>query len=333
MAPHGTLKPMNQNVDYNTDYVTDAGRVVTNNMGAIHNGHTFSSHMALDELVYGTPWDVLIQTPEERYMHIKFIDMWINTGAIRVQIWEDIQSYTGGWVVDMHNRRRPSIISTSTTTEEPTTTPVPTTTGTTTTATTVTTTTATTTTPVPTTTEAPHIPSILAEVDLRLTWAEKERFIYTVPEAGVLPTYPGTTEAIIREGGIAVLGTAIEIDAYSHLAGERITADRWMDHEWIFKRDKMYLIRIWRTSPVVTTTATTAAPTTSTTTPAATTSTSTTTAVPTTTSTTVAPTTTSTTPVPTTTTTATTTTATTTTPAATTTSTTTEEPTTTTAIQ
>jgi len=229
MAPHGTFKPMNQNVDYNTDYVTDAGRVVTNNMGAIHMGQTFSSHTALDVLVYGTPWDVLFQTPAERYVHLKFIDLWISSGAIRVQIWEDIQSYTGGSVVDMYNRRRPSIIPTTTTTPLPT-----------------------------TTTEAPVVSSILFEVDLRLTWAEKERFIYTAPLAGVLPTYPGTTEVIIKEGGAAVLGKAIELDAYSKLAGERITADRWMDHEWIFKQDKMYLIRIWRTSPVTTTT--TAAP-------------------------------------------------------------------------
>ena len=245
MAPHGTLRPMNQNIDYNTDYATDAGRVVTNNMGAIHTGNTFSSHMALDELVYGTPWDVLIQTPAERYMHLKFIDMWLSSGAVRVQIWEDIDSYSSGWVVDMYNRRRPSIISTSTTTEAPTTTV---------TTTTATTTTATTTTAEPTTTVEPHVPSILAEVDLRLTWAEKERFIYTAAEAGILPTYPGTTEVIIKEGGAAVLGSAIEIDAYSKSAGERITADRWMDHEWVFKQNKKYLIRIWRTSPVVTTT-------------------------------------------------------------------------------
>lgn len=262
---HGTHRAMNQNIDYNTDYVTDAGRVVTNNMGAIHMGHTFSAHMSLDELIYGTPWDVLIQTPTDRYMHLKFIDAWLKDGVVCIQIWEDIESYTGGWVVDMHNRRRPSIIST-TTTAAPSTTTATTTTATTTTATTVTTTTATTTTPVPTTTEAPHIYSCDAEIDLRLTWAEKERFIYDKTEASVLPTYPGTTNAIIKEGGVAVLGSAIDIDAYNHTSGERITADRWMDHEWIFKKNRLYLIRFMRMSPVPTTT--TAIPTTtSTTTP------------------------------------------------------------------
>ncbi len=240
MPPHGTLRAMNQNVDYNTDYVTDAGRVVTNNMGAIHQGHTFSAHMALDYLTYGTPWDVLIQTPEERYMHLKFIDTRINDGAICLQIWEDIESYTGGWVVDMHNRRRPSIISTSTT-AAPSTTTATTTTGTTTTATTVTTTT-----PVPTTTEAPHTYPIDAELDLRLTWSMKERFIYDATEAAILPTYPGTTDTIIKEGGVGVLGSAIDIDEYRFSASDRITADRWMDHEWIFKQNKLYLIRFWR---------------------------------------------------------------------------------------
>lgn len=304
MPPHGTLRAMNQNIDYNTDYPTDAGRVITNNMGAIHMGHTFSSHMATDALVYGTPWDVLIQTPADRYMHLKFINAWLDEGRGCIQIWEDIESYTGGWIVDMHNRRRPSIISTSTT-AAPTTTTGTTTTGTTTTGTT---TTGTTTTGAPTTTsttEEPHLYGIDAEADLRLTWTDKERFIYTPTEAGILPTYPGTTNVIIREGGIAVLGTAIELDAYRFTNVIRITADEWMDHEWIFKKDKLYLIRFWRVLPVVTTTSTTGttvAPTTTagpqqTTTPVPTTTS--TTPVPTTSSTTTeAPTTTSTTPEP-----------------------------------
>jgi len=269
MNQHGTFKPMNQNVDYNTDYVTDAGRVTTNNMGAIHMGHTFSSHMAHDELTYGTPWDVLIETPADRYMHLKFIDAWINGGLGYIQIWEDIQSYTGGWVVDIHNRRRPSIISTSTTsttTEAPTTT----TTGTTTTGTT---TTGTTTTASPTTTSTtgePNPAGIDAEADLRLTWAEKERFIWTGVEARILPTYPGTTSVIIREGGLAVLGAnAIDIDAYRFTNTVRVTADQWMDHEWILKKDKLYLIRFWRLTPVVTTTSTTNTTTTSTAAPQA----------------------------------------------------------------
>lgn len=258
MNQHGTFRPMNQNVDYSVDYPSDAGRVITNNMGAIHMGHTFSSHMAAETLAYGTPWDILIQTPTDRYMHLKFIDLWLSTGMGCAEIWEDIDSYTGGWVVDMHNRRRPSIISTSTT-AAPTTTTGTTTTGTTTTGTTTTgtTTTGTTTTAVPTTTsttEAPHEYPVGAEADLRLTWSEKERFIWTGPEARILPTYPGTTNVIIREGGIAVLGNAIEIDEYRFSFADRITADRWMDHEWIFKKDKLYLIRIWRTSPIVTTT-------------------------------------------------------------------------------
>jgi len=263
--PHGTLRAMNQNVDYQVDYPTDAGRVTTNNMGAIHMGHTFSSHMAHDELAYGTPWDVLIETPAERYMHLKFIDAWINGGLGYIQIWEDIESYTGGWVVDMHNRRRPSIISTSTTsttTEEPTTTTTGTsTTSTSTTSTTSTSTTSTSTTSTTstsTTTEEPNPAGFDAEADLRLTWADKERFIYTASEAGVLPTYPGTTDVIIRSGGLAVLGVnAIEIDAYRFTNAVRVTADQWMDHEWIFKRDKLYLIRFWRVTPVVTTTSTT----------------------------------------------------------------------------
>jgi len=255
---HGTLRVMNENVDYNTDYATDAGRVVTNNMGAIHMGHTFSSHMALDTLIYGTPWDILIQTPADRYMHLKFVDLWISDGSACAEIWEDITSYTGGLPVDMHNRRRPSIIST-TTTPAPTTTTNTTTTST----TTVTTTTATTTTAEPTTTVAPNEYPIDAEADCRLTWAEKERFIWTAAESAILPTYPGTTNVIIKEGGIAVLGDAVRIDQYRFVEGNRLTADRWMDHEWIFKKDKLYLIRLWRTSPVPTTTA---APTTSTTT-------------------------------------------------------------------
>lgn len=250
MNQHGTYRPMNQNIDYSVDYPTDAGRVITNNMGAIHMGHTFSSHMATDELVYGTPWDVLIQTPADRYMHLKFINMRLRAGEAWVQIWEDIESYTGGWIVDMHNRRRPSIISTSTTTEAPTTT----TTGTTTTGTT---TTGTTSTAVPTTTsttEAPHLYGIDSELDLRLTWTEKERFIWTGPEARILPTYPGTTDVIIKEGGVAVLGSAIEIDAYGIYSLLRFTADDWMDHEWIFKKNKLYLIRFLRSAPVPTTT-------------------------------------------------------------------------------
>ncbi len=276
MNQHGTYRPMNQNVDYQVDYPTDAGRVTTNNMGAIHMGHTFSSHMAHDELTYGTPWDVLIETPADRYMHLKFIDLRLLSGTGWVQIWEDIESYTGGWVVDMHNRRRPSIISTSTTstttegptttstTEAPTTTTATTTTGTTTTSTSTTTTSTTTAAPTtttteqPTTTEEPNPAGIDAEADLRLTWADKERFIWTGPESRVLPTYPGTTSVIIRTGGLAVLGpNAIEIDAYGISGADRVTADRWMDHEWIFKKDKLYLIRVWRATPVVTTTSTT----------------------------------------------------------------------------
>lgn len=259
MNQHGTCRPMNQNVDYNTDYPTDSGRVVTNNMGAIHMGHCFSSHMAVDTLAYGTPWDVLIQTPADRYMHLKFINMRLASGSAWVQIWEDIESYTGGWIVDMHNRRRPSIIST-TTTAAPSTTTGTTTTGTTTTGTT---TTGTTTTVIPTTTsttEVPHTYGIDSELDLRLTWAEKERFIWTGPEARVLPTYPGTTNAIIREGGTAVLGNAIEIDAYGIYSLLRFTPDDWMDHEWIFKKDKLYLIRFLRAAPVPTTSTTTQAP-------------------------------------------------------------------------
>jgi len=268
MGKHGTYRLFNENVDYNTDYPTDAGRVITNNMGAIHMGHTFSAHMALDQLDYGTPWDILIRTPADRYMHLKFIDLWIINGLACAEIWEDIESYTGGLTVDMHNRRRPSIISTTTTTGPTTTstTPAPTTT-TTVTTTTVTTTTVTTTTVEPTTTEAPNDFPINAEADCRLTWADKERFIWTAAESAILPTYPGTTNVIIKEGGVAVLGGAIRIDQYRFNNLTRQTADRWMDHEWIFKKSTDYLIRLWRTSPVpTTTTTTTLAPTTSTTT-------------------------------------------------------------------
>lgn len=263
MPPHGTHRSMNQNEDYAVDYPTDAGRVITNNMGAIHRGHTFSSHMALEQLVYGTPWDVLIQTPADRYMHLKFIDMRVSAGMACAEIWEDIESYTGGWVVDIHNRRRPSIISTTTTVAPTTTTTTaaPTTTTTTAIPGTTTTTTAapttTTTTAVPTTTEAPRLYPCDSELDLRLTWAEKERFIYTPAEAGILPTYPGTSNVIVKEGGLAVLGSAVEIDKYRFSAADRITADRWMDHEWIFKKSRLYLIRFYRISPVPTTTTTT----------------------------------------------------------------------------
>lgn len=257
MALHGTLRQFNQNNDYNTDYVTDAGRVITNNMGAIHTGDCFSSHMSANPTP-GIPWDILIYTPQNRYMHIKFIDTFINgiARAACLQIWEDIDLYTGGWAVDIHNRRRPSLISTTTTTttKGPTTTHAPTTSTTTSTTTTTTTTTheprtTTTTTKGPTTTtEAPHIYSPYDLLDLRLTWSEEERYIYNTTEAQQVirnPYHTTSTNAIIREGGVAVLGNAIEIDAYRYLGLLRITADRWMDHEWIFKKDKMYLIRIW----------------------------------------------------------------------------------------
>ena len=253
---HGTYRRQNYNQDYNTDYMTDAGRVITNNMAAIHQGDCFSSHMALDSLIYGVPYDVLIETPADKYMHIKFIDTFLaNVGsAACLQIWEDIESYAGGWLVDIHNRRRPSVPATTlppTTTLAPTTTKHP----------------RTTTTKGPTTTtEAPHIYSPYSDLDLRLTWSEEERFYYTAAEAALpvrVQDNPPTTNAIIREGGVAVLGpNAIEIDAYRYLGFLRVTADRWFDHEWIFRKDKLYLIRVWRIAPVPVTT--TNAPTTTT---------------------------------------------------------------------
>jgi hypothetical protein len=258
---HGTYRRQNYNQDYNTDYMTDAGRVITNNMAAIHQGDCFSSHMALDSLIYGVPYDVLIETPADKYMHIKFIDTFLaNVGsAACLQIWEDIESYAGGWLVDIHNRRRPSVPATTlppTTTLAPTTTKHPTTTSTTTTTTQHP---RTTTTKGPTTTtEAPHIYSPYSDLDLRLTWSEEERFYYTAAEAALpvrVQDNPPTTNAIIREGGVAVLGpNAIEIDAYRYLGFLRVTADRWFDHEWIFRKDKLYLIRVWRIAPVPVTT-------------------------------------------------------------------------------
>lgn len=246
---HGTHRQFNQNIDYNTDYVTDAGRVITNNMGAIHTGDCFSSHMSINDIAYNAPWDILIQTPNNKYMHIKFIDTFINgiNRAACLQIWEDIASYTGGWEVDIHNRRRPSLVST-TTTVAPSTTTSTTSTSTTTTSTTSTTTRGPTTTSTTTTTAMPHFYYPYDLFDLRLTWSEEERYIYNTTEAQQLirdPYDPPTTNAIIKEGGLAILGNAIEIDAYRFLGLLRVTADRWMDHEWIFKKDKKYLIRIW----------------------------------------------------------------------------------------
>jgi hypothetical protein len=95
-------------------------------------------------------------------------------------------------------------------------------------------------------------------MDLRLTWSEELRFYYTQTEAAQLvrvQDHAPTTNAIIREGGVAVLGpNAIEIDAYRYQGFLRVTADRWFDHEWIFRKDKLYLIRVWRIAPVPVTT-------------------------------------------------------------------------------
>ena len=246
MSLHGNSRPFNQNPHYGMDYITDAGRVITNNMGAIHHKQCFSSHMALEEIPFNTPWDILFQTPEDYYIHLKFINVWLSWGFGHLQIWEDIESYTGGWVVDMFNRYRPSLI--------PTTTPAPTTTGTTTTGTT---TTATTTTPTTSTTEAPHIYAVDSQMDFRLTWSEEYRDgAYDEDDATVDPTHPGTTDVIIREGGLATLGNANEIDAYRFVGLLRLTADEWFDHEWVFKKNKMYLFRFHRITgiPYATTT-------------------------------------------------------------------------------
>lgn len=252
MMLHGNHRSYNQNQHYAVDYITDAGRVITNNMSAIHHRQCFSSHMALEEIPYNTPWDILFQTPDDFYTHIKFINVWMNWGYGMLQIWEDIESYTGGWVVDIFNRYRPAAEAT---TAAPTTTTGTTTTGTTTTGTTTTGTT--------TTTEAPHVYANSSEIDFRLTWSEEFRHQYDSTEAQEDPAHPGTTNVIIREGGLAVLGNAVEIDAYRFIGLLRVTADEWMDHEWVFRKDKLYLFRFYRL-PALPTTTTTQAPNTST---------------------------------------------------------------------
>lgn len=253
MALHGNSRPFNQNPHYGMDYATDAGRVITNNMGAIHHKQCFSSHMALEELLSNNYWDILFQTPNDYYIHLKFINVWLSWGFGALQIWEDIESYTGGWLVDMFNRYRPSLVPT--TTEEPTTTGT-TTTGTTTTGTTSTSSTSSTTT---STTEVPHTYSIDSQLDFRLTWSEEYRDgIYDESYAIIDPAHPGTTNVIIREGGLGVLGNAVEIDAYRFVGLLRLTADEWFDHEWVLKKNKMYLFRFYRITgiPYATTTPT-----------------------------------------------------------------------------
>lgn len=241
---HGNLRKYSQEQHYGMDYITDAGRVITNNMSAIHHRQCFSSHMALEEIPYNTAWDILFQTPSDYYTHIKFINVWMNWGYGMLQILEDIESYTGGWVVDMFNRYRPAA---ETTTEAPTTT-------------TVTTTTVTTTTATSSTTEVPHVYANSSEIDFRLTWSEEYRHQYNSIEAQIDPAHPGTTNVIIKEGGLAVLGNAVEIDAYRFIGLLRVTADEWMDHEWVFRKNKLYLFRFYRLPALPTTT--TAAPTT-----------------------------------------------------------------------
>jgi len=238
---HGNSRPFNQNPHYGMDYITDAGRVITNNMGAIHHKQCFSSHMALEELSHNHCWDILFQTPSDYYIHLKFINLWMSWGWGFLQICEDIDSYTGGYIVDMFNRYRPSLI--------PTTTPAPTTTGTTTTGTTTTATTS--------TTEAPHLYTADSQIDFRLTWSEEYRDgTYDETDAIVDPVHPGTTNVIIKEGGTAVLGSAIDIDAYRFVGLLRVTADEWFDHEWVLKKNKMYLFRFCRITglPYATTT-------------------------------------------------------------------------------
>lgn len=257
MALHGNSRPFNQNPHYGQDYATDAGRVITNNMGAIHHKQCFSSHMALEELQYNNCWGILFQTPSDYYIHLKFINAWLSWGYGSLQIYEDIDSYTGGWVVDMFNRYRPSLI--------PTTTPAPTTTGTTTTGTTTTntTTTSTTSTTTTSTTEVPHLYSADSQLDFRLTWSEEYRDgTYDESDAVNDPVHPGTTNVIIKEGGLGVLGSAIEIDAYRFVGLLRITADEWFDHEWVLKKNKKYLFRFCRITGIPYATTTTPAPTT-----------------------------------------------------------------------
>ena len=260
---HGNMRAYHQNQHPAMDYITDAGRVITNNMGAIHHRQCFSSHMALEELESGNYWDVLFQTPSDYYIHLKFINVWLSWGFGALQIWEDIEEYTGGWVVDMFNRYRAPLT--------PTTTPAPTTTVTTTTGTTTTgtTTTATTTTATTSTTEAPHTYPVDSQLDFRFTWAEEFRHMYDSTEAQNQAQigHPGTTNVVIREGGIATLGNAVEIDAYRFVGLLRLTADEWFDHEWVLRKNKKYLFRFYRitgipyaTTTLAPTTSTTAAP-------------------------------------------------------------------------
>jgi len=79
-----------------------------------------------------------------------------------------------------------------------------------------------------------------------MSWSDIYRFTFDQTEAAVVPTHPGTSSVVVKEGGVAVLGTAVEIDAFNIFAGERVDVDKHLDHKWILRKNKLYVLRFWR---------------------------------------------------------------------------------------
>lgn len=223
----------NNLIHYGMDYVTDGGRTLPLNQASINVGDSYSAHCGIETLPYMTPYDVLFTTPADRYVHLLQYNFYLMSGIGMCQLWENVDSYAGGDVLNSYNRTRPPLSIPAPTTST-TGAPVSSTTG------------------APATTISPIPIILLADLEFRALWSEFDRFIIGDNEN---QQHIYNSSVILREGGIATLGGAELIDVFRFNYPIRAQA-HLQDEKWILKRCTNYLFRFIKVypPPVATTT-------------------------------------------------------------------------------
>lgn len=88
------------------DDVTEAIQVITTDHSQIHESHGFSVYVTFANVANAGTRHVILTTPADKYVHLKFYDLWCNNAQAQLQIYEDPYAVAGGTTLTPVNRRR-----------------------------------------------------------------------------------------------------------------------------------------------------------------------------------------------------------------------------------
>ncbi len=78
------------------DAVTEAIQVITTDHSQIHESHGFSVYVTFANVANAGTRHVILTTPADKYVHLKFYDLWCNNAQAQLQIYEDPYAVAGG---------------------------------------------------------------------------------------------------------------------------------------------------------------------------------------------------------------------------------------------